>query len=104
MTSTIGITEHISQKVVVYGADWCIDCRNAKEVFELEGTDYEYIDLVADESAASRAEEISGQKKIPVIIFPDGVFYVEPTKKELALKLRSLSAAKNGLAKGTSVE
>jgi glutaredoxin len=91
----MGTTEHFTDQVVMYGADWCIDCRNAKEVFELEGTKYIYVDLVADESAAVRAEEISGSKKIPVIIFPDGVFYVEPTKKELALKLRSLEAESN---------
>ena len=90
MASTTGTTQVFSDKVVMFGADWCIDCRHAKSVLETEGIDFEYIDLVEDESAVARAEEISGQKHIPVIVFPDGVFYVEPTKKELALKLRAL--------------
>jgi glutaredoxin len=74
----------------MYGADWCRDCRNAKEVFEAEGVEFVYIDLLLDEEAAAIAEEISGQKRIPVITFPDGVFYVEPTKTELALKIQAL--------------
>jgi glutaredoxin len=63
----------------------------AKQVLDGENVDYDYINLVTDKDAAKRAEEISGQKHIPVIVFPDGVFYVEPTRAELALKLRSLA-------------
>jgi len=90
MTSTIGATNQVTDRIVMYGADWCRDCRNAKEVLDTEGAEYEYVDLVADESAARVAEQISGQKHIPVIVFPDGVFYVEPTRTELALKLSAL--------------
>ncbi len=93
MASTTGTTDQFEDKIIVYGADWCLDCRNAKLVLDAEGADYAYIDLVADEAAAATAEAISGQKHIPVIVFPDGVFYVEPTKKELALKIRALAAA-----------
>ncbi len=92
MASTTGTTDQFKDTIVVYGADWCLDCRNAKLVLDAEGVDYDYIDLMADESAAARAEAISGQKHIPVVVFPDGVFYVEPRKKELALKIRALQA------------
>ncbi|MCL1907177.1 MAG: NrdH-redoxin [Propionibacteriaceae bacterium] len=90
MASLTGTTEEFTDRVVMFGADWCGDCRMAKRVLDAEGVDYDYVDLLADKSAAVRAEAISGQKHIPVIVFPDGVFYVEPTKAELALKLRSL--------------
>jgi len=92
MASMVGTTDQVTNIIKMYGADWCVDCRNAKQVLEAEGVTYDYIDLVADESAAATAESISGQKHIPVIVFPDGVFYVEPTKAELALKIRALKA------------
>jgi glutaredoxin len=91
MASLTGTTTSFSSGVVMYGAQWCGDCRMAKQVLDAENIDYDYINLVADKDAARRAEEISGQKRIPVIVFPDGVFYVEPTRAELALKLRSLA-------------
>ena len=91
MASLTGMTKEFSESVVMYGAVWCGDCRMAKAVLDGEGVAYDYVDLLGDKSAAVRAEEISGQKHIPVIVFPDGVFYVEPTRAELALKLRSLS-------------
>jgi len=90
MASTTGTTDQVRDVIVMYGADWCGDCRNAKQVLDTEGVAYDYVDLVADEAAATVAESISGQKHIPVIVFPDGVFYVEPTKTELALKIRTL--------------
>ena len=87
MASTVGTTDQVTDVIQVYGADWCPDCRGAKAVLDAAGAVYDYIDLVADESATRTAEQISGQKHIPVVVFPDGVFYVEPTKTELALKL-----------------
>jgi len=96
MASTTGTTHQVADHIVVYGADWCPDCRMAKAVLDAEGADYEYVDLVADESGADRAEAISGQKHIPVVVFPDGVFYVEPTKAELVLKTRALRDGGSG--------
>jgi len=71
----------------MYGADWCSDCRRAKQVLDESGVDYQYIDLVAQPDAASAAEAISGRKNIPVITFPDGTHLVEPSNAELAAKL-----------------
>ncbi|MDR2973828.1 MAG: NrdH-redoxin [Propionibacteriaceae bacterium] len=91
MASATGTTDRHGDTITMYGAAWCVDCRNAQAVLQAEAAAYDYVDLMADESAATTAEEISGQKHIPVVVFPDGVFYVEPTKAELALKIRSLS-------------
>jgi len=92
MASSTGTTTQVESQIVMYGADWCPDCRMAKAVLNEEGADWRYVDLVTDESAAGVAESISGNKHIPVVVFPDGVFYVEPTKAELALKVRALVA------------
>lgn len=73
-----------------YGAQWCGDCRRAQQVFERYGVEYDHHDIEHEEGAAARAEEISGQKHIPVIRLADGTIFVEPTNPELTNKLKEL--------------
>ena len=77
------------ERLTVYGAAWCRDCRRSKAVLDVRRVDYDYVDLVADPSRASDAEAVSGRKSIPVLVFPDGEYLVEPTNAELAAKLDS---------------
>lgn len=67
----------------MYGADWCGDCFRAKRMFKRHGTHYEWIDVDEDPAAKREAIRISGRRNIPVIVFPDGEFLVEPTDPEL---------------------
>jgi glutaredoxin len=90
MASATGTTTKVKDRIQMFGADWCVDCRRAKAVLDQAAVPYDYIDLEADETGAARAESISGQKHIPVIVFPDGAYYVEPTDKELGLKLAAM--------------
>lgn len=76
-----------SQKITLYGADWCIDCRRSKSVLDAEGVDYDYVDVEQSAEAADAAKAISGRTNIPVITFPDGSFQVEPSDAELRAKL-----------------
>jgi len=73
--------------LTMYGATWCGDCRRAKRVLDTRGVEYVNVDLVADPTRADDAEAISGRKNIPVVVFPDGDFFVEPTDAELTAKL-----------------
>jgi mycoredoxin len=75
------------QTLTMYGAQWCGDCRRAKRVLDTRGVEYVNVDLAADPTRADDAEAISGRKNIPVVVFPDGEFFVEPTDAELAAKL-----------------
>ena len=91
MASSSGTTDDFTDKIRIYGADWCPDCRYIKTLLTNQGIDFEYIVLGEEEDETrAAAERVSGQKHIPVVIFPDGVFYVEPTKIELGLKLKAL--------------
>lgn len=74
----------------MFGADWCRDCIRAKRVFADLGVDYDYIDLVEDESAAEVARQISGRNNIPVIVYPDRTFQVEPTNADIAERVHTL--------------
>ncbi len=70
-------------RIRMYGAEWCGDCRRAKRVLARTDTDYEWIDVETDPQAAAEAERISGRKNIPVIVLPSGEILVEPTDPEL---------------------
>jgi mycoredoxin len=74
-------------QVVMYGADWCGDCRRSKRLLDSLDVGYDYVNLVDEPEQAVVAEGISRRKNIPVITFPDGSHLVEPTDAELRKKL-----------------
>ena len=90
MASTVGTTDQVKDVIQVFGSEWCPDCRMVTAILDGESIEYDYIDLGEEEEAHEAAERISGQKHIPVVIFPDGVYYVEPTKTEVVMKIRAL--------------
>ncbi|MEO0023606.1 MAG: hypothetical protein RL196_47 [Actinomycetota bacterium] len=77
--------------VTYYGADWCVDCRRSKAVLNASGV--AYVERNVEESAelAAEAEAIAGRKNIPVILFADGEFLVEPSDADLKAALASRS-------------
>ncbi|WP_394553252.1 glutaredoxin family protein [Agromyces sp. MMS24-JH15] len=80
-------------RITMYGAEWCGDCRRSKRLLDTRGVDYEYVDLMVVADGAERAKAISGRTNIPVVIFPDGVHFTEPTDAELGAKLDEFEAA-----------
>lgn len=83
----------MTTQITMYGADWCSDCRRSKKLLDGMGVDYEYIDVEAIEHAADEARAISGRTNIPVVAFPDGTHFVEPSDTELRAKVEELQAA-----------
>lgn len=77
----------MTANVKMYGAPWCGDCVRSKALLDRLKVDYEYIDVDQDDAAKERAIEISGRKNIPVIVFPDSSFLVEPGDLALTDKL-----------------
>lgn len=86
------LTETAVDRVTMFGAAWCGDCRRSKSLLDRVGVDYEYIDLEVQPEQADRAHSISGRTNIPVVVFPDGTHVVEPTDAELQGKLDALNA------------
>jgi mycoredoxin len=78
----------MAERIVIYGADWCVDCRRAKNVLAALGLDYDYVEIDRDEVAAAKAIEISGARSIPVIVLPDGSHLVEPSNEALLAAVR----------------
>lgn len=79
--------------VEIYGADWCGDCKRAKAALDRFGVNYNWHDIEHEDGAEARAIEISGQKHIPVVLFSDSAFQVEPSSGDLKSKLESLGVA-----------
>lgn len=78
--------------VVMYGAEWCGDCRRSKRFMDEKGVAYEYINVEEVDGAADKVKEINGgAQSIPVIIFSDGTHLTEPSDNDLEAKLKELS-------------
>lgn len=74
-------------RILMFGAEWCRDCRRSKALLDRTGVAYDYVDLESVDDGADRAFAISGRTQIPVVVFPDGSHLVEPTDAELSEKL-----------------
>lgn len=77
------------QEVTVFGAEWCGDCRRTSRQLQELGVAYTYVDVDADDAGREKALEIAGRRNIPVVLFSDGDFLVEPSNPELLSALRA---------------
>lgn len=82
-----GMSETTTDRIQMFGADWCRDCVRSKALLEKLGVDYDYIDIEQVQDGADRAQAISGRTNIPVVVFPDGTHLVEPSDAELEAKV-----------------
>ena len=53
-------TPEVFDRLTMFGAEWCRDCRRSKALLEKLGVDYDYVDLEAEEDGADRAKAIRG--------------------------------------------
>jgi glutaredoxin-like protein len=80
------------EKVTMYGAAWCGDCRRSKRFMEENDVAFTYIDVEKDPTAAAKVVEINGgAQSIPVIVFEDGTHLTEPSDNDLKAKLEALA-------------
>jgi thioredoxin reductase (NADPH) len=74
--------------ISVYGARWCPDCRRCKQFLGEHQIPYNWIDIEQDPEAYRFVlEKNKGKRIIPMIVFPDDSFLVDPGNAELATKL-----------------
>ena len=74
-------------EVIVYGADWCGDCRRSEALLKALNVEYTKKDVEQSAEFTEEAREISGRTNIPVIVFADGTHLVEPSDTELHAEL-----------------
>lgn len=84
-----------TRSVTVYGAYWCPDCRRSKKFLGEQFIPYRWVDIEQDkEGEAYVLQRNDGKRIIPLILFEDDTFLVEPTNAELARKLGLSTEAK----------
>jgi len=71
-------------KIKLYGADWCPDCRRAKDYLKENNINYDFIDVDLDESATARVEAINNGKRIIPTLIINEKSYTNPDNPELA--------------------
>ncbi len=78
----------MSGTVKILGANWCPDCKRAKQFLSDQRIPYSFVDVEIDEVAHQRTRDLNGGKLvIPVVEFPDGTVLIEPNNSELAKAL-----------------
>jgi len=76
------------ERIILYGAHWCPDCRQSKQFLGENQIPYEWVDIEKNKAGENFVvEKNNGKRIIPTIVFPDGSFLVEPSNAELATKL-----------------
>ncbi len=77
------------EKIKLYGNNWCGDTRRARQFFEINHIEFEWIDIEKDPEAAEYVESLNnGYRSVPTIVFPDGSILVEPSAYELKEKTK----------------
>ena len=71
----------------MFGADWCGDCRRAKEVLARLNVPFTYD---TKDDGRPQAKAISGRQNIPCVQFPDGSHMTEPSNAALEQKCHDL--------------
>ncbi len=100
-TYSLGMSDASFDKVTMFGADWCRDCRRSKALLDTLGsTTSTWTSRRPDRRR--RAEEISGRKNIPVVVLPNGKHFVEPSDAELRSELEPPASSDAGRPAGRS--
>lgn len=74
-------------RVILYGADWCPDCRRAKSFLQDNGIYFHYIEVDKHAWAAQKVEQINKGKRIIPTIFIDDQSYTNPDNAVLKAAL-----------------
>lgn len=74
--------------LIIYGSDWCGDCRRARRFLVQHQIAFEWIDVDKDKAGEQFVITTNnGMRSVPTILFPDGSILVEPSNAQLAQKL-----------------
>ncbi len=82
LAALLGLNE-VNGRVIVYGADWCPDCRRAKSYLKDNHINFKYIEVDKHDWATKKVEEINNGKRIIPTIFINDTVYTNPNNAVL---------------------
>jgi mycoredoxin len=81
-------TQMPEQNILVYGVEWCGDCRRAKRFLDAHVVPYTFINIDQDKKGEQFVLKVNrGYRSVPTIVFQDGSTLTEPSSDVLARKL-----------------
>lgn len=78
--------------IILYGADWCPDCRRAKTYLKENNITYTFVDVDLNKEATAKVEAINNGKRIIPTLIINNKSYTNPDNRALASVL-GLNAA-----------
>ena len=79
------------KKIKLYGKTWCPGSRRAKKVLIDRTVAFEWVNIDEDFNGREYVIKVNnGYRSVPTIVFPDGEILVEPSKKVLLEKLKTM--------------
>ncbi len=91
LSSVLGINE--VGRVQLFGADWCPDCRRAKNFLRDNAINFDFIDVDSNKWATKKVEEINNGKRIIPTVLIDGEPHTNPDNVKLT-ELLSINVEK----------
>ena len=74
--------------ITVYGTEWCSDCQRSKTLLDENNILYTWIDISNQTEYRDYVKTLNnGYESVPTIVFDDGSILVEPSDKDLSIKL-----------------
>ncbi|MGY5352507.1 FAD-dependent oxidoreductase [Wenyingzhuangia sp. IMCC45533] len=70
--------------IILYGADWCPDCKRAKDYLNNNNVKYDFIDVDLNKEATQKVEEINNGKRIIPTVIINKKPYTNPDNATLA--------------------
>jgi thioredoxin reductase (NADPH) len=74
-------------EILFYGAEWCSDCKRAKQFLNENNIQYEFIDVDIDKNATNLVETINNGKRIIPTLLINNKSFTNPDNSELATEL-----------------
>ena len=76
------------RNITVYGTEWCSDCQRSKKLLDDNNIPYTWIDISNQTEYRDYVKTLNnGYESVPTIVFEDGSILVEPSDKDLSIKL-----------------
>jgi len=91
LDAALGVNE--GYRIIMYGADWCPDCRKSKAFLDDNDINYQYIRTDENAWAIPIITKMNnGKRKIPTIVINDETILIEPENEELRQALKIVEA------------
>ena len=86
LASVFGINQ--IARLILFGADWCPDCRRAKRFLTDNGVNFQFVDVDKNDWATTKVEQINNGKRIIPTLLIDGEPFTNPDNTELRSLLK----------------